>query len=229
VSSHGKSVIELTELTFAHYRQADWQLHIVDDYPRLTCANQYDETDYNHLHRRWEALGLVYSYEHRADGHTLWLYDKSTLAQPIDPTGIDDSGEIPFRDKAGSLEDDGIREWSPVRRIGSGQTTLASFDYKNPVAQRASAESLNNQGDVFPYEVYENTGLYGFRTHDDGENSHSSAWTSATRTRKPSKHAATIVPPSRADSSSSAATSAPSRKPPSGARRRTPASPTGTT
>ncbi|MFC5552305.1 type VI secretion system Vgr family protein [Massilia aerilata] len=169
VSFHGKSVIELTELTFAHYRQADWRTHIIDDDPRLTCANQYGETDYNHLHRRWEALGLMYSYEHRADGHTLWLYDRSTLAQPIDPTRIDDSGEIPFRDKAGSLEDDGIREWSPVRRLGSGRTTLASFDYKNPVVQRASAESLNNQGDVYPHEIYENTGSYGFRTHDEGE------------------------------------------------------------
>jgi type VI secretion system secreted protein VgrG len=169
VSFHGKSVIELTELTFAHYRQADWRTALIGDTPRMTCANQYDETDYNHLHRRWEDLGLMYSYEHRADGHTLWLYDKSTLAQPIDPTGIDDSSDIPFRDKAGSLEDDGIREWSPVRRIGSGQTTLASFDYKNPIVQRSTAESLNNQGDVFPYEVYENTGSYGFRTHGDGE------------------------------------------------------------
>jgi type VI secretion system secreted protein VgrG len=169
VSFHGKSVIELTELTFSHYRQADWHAAIVGDYPRMTCANQYDETDYNHLHRRWEDLGLHYWYEHREDGHTLWLSDRSTLAQPIDPTGIDDSGAIPFRDKAGSLEDDGIREWSPVRRIGSGQTTLASFDYKNPIVQRSTAESLNNQGDVFPYEIYENTGSYGFRTHDDGE------------------------------------------------------------
>jgi len=169
VSFHGKSVLELTELTFAHYRQADWNPVIVGDYPRLTCANQYGETDYNHLHRRWEELGLHYWYEHRADGHTLWLSDRSTLAQPIDPTGIDDSAEIPFRDKSGSLEDDGIREWSPVRRLGSGRTTLASFDYKNPVAQRSSAESLNNQGDVYPHEIYENTGSYGFRTHDEGE------------------------------------------------------------
>jgi type VI secretion system secreted protein VgrG len=168
-SFHSKSVIELTEVTFAHYHQADWNPVIVGEYPRMTCANQYDETDYNHLHRRWEELGLHYWYEHRADGHTLWLGDRSTLAPPIDPTGIDDSGEIPFRDKAGSLEDDGIREWSPVRRLGSGQTTLASFDYKNPVAQRSTAESLNHQGDVFPHEIYENTGSYGFRTHDEGE------------------------------------------------------------
>jgi type VI secretion system secreted protein VgrG len=165
----GKSVIEITELTFAQYRQKDWNPVIVGEYPRMTCANQYDETDYNHLHRRWEELGLHYWYEHRADGHTLWLGDKSTLAQAIDPSGIDDSGEIPFRDKAGSLEDDGIREWSAVRCLGSGQTTLASFDYKNPVAQRASAESLNNQGDVFPHEVYENTVSDGFRTYREGE------------------------------------------------------------
>jgi type VI secretion system secreted protein VgrG len=169
VSFHGKSVIELTELTFAHYRQADWRVHLIGDDPRMTCANQYDETDYNHLHRRWESLGLMYSYEHRADGHTLWLYDRSTLAQQIDPNGIDDSGVIPFRDKAGSLEDDGIREWSPVRRIGSGQTTLASFDYKNPIVQRSTAESLNKQGDVYPYDIYEYTGSNGFRTHDEGE------------------------------------------------------------
>lgn len=165
----GKSVIEITELTFAQYRQADWNPVIVGEYPRLTCANQYDETDYNHLHRRWEELGLHYYYEHRADGHTLFLSDRSTLAQPIDSTGIDDSGEIPFRDQAGSLEDDGIYEWIPMRRLGSGKTTLASFDYKNPVAQRASGESLNNQGNVYPYEIYEDTGSYGFRTHDDGE------------------------------------------------------------
>ena len=165
----GKSVIELTELTLAQYRQKDWHPVLVGEYPRLTCANQYDETDYNHLHRRWEEFGLHYYYEHRADGHSLLLCDRSTLAQSIDPSGIDDSGEIPFRDKSGSLEHDGIREWSAVRRLGSGQTTLASFDYKNPVAQHATAESLNKQGDVYPYEIYENTGAYGFRTHDDGE------------------------------------------------------------
>ncbi len=165
----GKSVIEMTELTLAEYRQKDCHPVLVGEYPRLTCANQYDETDYNHLHRRWEEYGLHYYYEHRADGHSLLLCDRSTLAQPIDPTGIDDSGEIPFRDQAGSLEHDGIREWSAVRRLGSGQTTVASFDYKNPVAQRSTAESLNNQGDVYPYEIYENTGAYGFRTHDDGE------------------------------------------------------------
>lgn len=169
VSFHGKSVREITEETLKHYRQADWHMHIFEDDPKLTVANQHNETDYNHLHRRWEALGLHYWYEHRFDGHTLMLSDKSLLAETIDATGHDDAEVIPFRYKGGSLEDDGISEWTAVRRVGSGKTTLTSFDYKKPVAQRATFDSANEQGDFFPYEVYENTGSYGFRLRNDGE------------------------------------------------------------
>ena len=169
VSFHNKSVREITEETLKHCRQADWHMHIFEDDPRLTLANQYNETDYNHLHRRWEALGLHYWYEHRFDGHTLMLSDRSVLAEPIDATRTDDPDVIPFRDKSGSLEDDGIREWTAVRRLGSGTTMLASTDYKNPGAQHAGFDSSNVQGDVFPYEVYEDTGAYGFRMSSDGE------------------------------------------------------------
>jgi type VI secretion system secreted protein VgrG len=169
VSFHGKSVREITEETFKHYRQADWHMHTYEDDPRLTVANQYNETDFNHLHRRWEALGLHYWYEHRFDGHTLMLSDQSLLAEPIDATRHYDADVIPFRAKSGSQEDDGIREWTAVRRLGSGTSTLASFDYKNPVVQRTSFDSANHQGDVVAYEIYENAGAYAFRMRDDGE------------------------------------------------------------
>jgi type VI secretion system secreted protein VgrG len=169
ISFHGKSVREITEETLKHYLQADWRMIAVDDDPRLTVANQYNETDYNHLHRRWEALGLHYWYEHSFDGHKLILSDSSPLAESIDATSHDDADVIPFRAKGGSSEDDGISEWTAVRRLGSGKTTLASFNYKNPVAQRADFNSANRQGDFFPYEVYEDTGSYGFRLRTDGE------------------------------------------------------------
>ena len=68
VSFHGQSVMQLTETTFGHYEQRDWKTSLQGDDPQLTCANQHNETDYNHLHRRWEALGWHYWYEHRADG-----------------------------------------------------------------------------------------------------------------------------------------------------------------
>lgn len=165
MSFHNKTVREITEQTFKHYRQADWHIHLTGDDPKLTVANQYNETDYNHLHRRWEALGLHYWYEHEFDRHKLMISDNSLLARPIDEQAF----VFSFHDSRGSREDDGIHEWTAIRRLGSGQTTLTSFDYKNPRAQHVEALSVNRQGDVVPYEVHEDLGAYGFRLHREGE------------------------------------------------------------
>jgi len=163
MSFHNKNVLEITQETLRHYSQANWQMAKVDD-TKLTVANQYNETDYNHLHRRWEALGLHYWYEHAFDGHKLMISDNSFLAKPIDEQAC----VISFHDQGGSREDDGIHEWTAIRRIGSSKTTLASFNYKSPGAQRVEAASMNRQGDVFPYEIFEDTGAYGFRRYADG-------------------------------------------------------------
>ncbi len=165
VSFHGKTVREITEQTLKHYRQAEWHMHLTGDDPRITVANQYNETDYNHLHRRWEALGLHYWYEHEFGGHRLMLSDYSLLAEPID----EEADVIPFHDQGGSREDDGIHAWTAIRRLGSGQTTVTSFDYKNPRVQHAEAPSLNQQGNFPPYEIHEDLGAYGYRTHREGE------------------------------------------------------------
>lgn len=165
-SFHGRSVIELTEDTFADYLERDWRLRLVGEYPKLTCANQYNESDYNHLHRRWEAAGLLYWYEHRADGHTLWLSDHSSMAEPIDAIG-GAAGELRFKAEAGASEDDAVREWKAVRRIKPGVVSLVSFDYKNPCSRIVYRKSLNRQGDVYAREMYQDTG-YRFGSSDDG-------------------------------------------------------------
>jgi type VI secretion system secreted protein VgrG len=172
VSFHHRSVLELTETIFAHYREHDWMTRLGLDYDdrKLTCANQHNETDYNHLHRRWENAGLYYSYQHRADGHTLILSDNSAQAEPIDACHADGAaGEMAFRNQSGAEEGDGVRDWQAVREMGSGQLTLASFNYKSPHPQQAYGYSLNRQGDVTGYELYENAGAYGFSDADDGE------------------------------------------------------------
>ncbi len=166
-SFHGRSVIELTDDTFADYLERDWRVRLVRKYPTLTCANQYNESDYNHLHRRWEAAGIFYWYEHRADGHTLWLCDRSQMADPIDAIG-DAPGEIRFKAEAGSIEDDAVREWKAMRRVKPGVTSLVSFNYKNPCSHVVRRDSINRQGDVFAREMYQDMG-YRFGTTDDGE------------------------------------------------------------
>lgn len=165
VAFHGKTVADLTELVFNDYLMRDYKLAAGGPDPLITYICQYRESDHNLLHRHWEQLGWHYRYEHRRDGHTLWLSDDTTSGQPID-------GEIksmPFQHQAGSLEDDGVHDWSPVRRMAPGKMTLASFNFKNPRSARASGDSLNRQGAVPLLEVYENTGSYGFKTIDDGE------------------------------------------------------------
>jgi len=122
VSFQNKTVREITEGTLKHYRQADWDMRLTGEDPQLTIANQYNETDYNHLHRRWEALGLHYWYEHEFGRHKLIISDNSLLAEPIG----EEAYVISFHDQSGSREDDGIHEWAAIRRLGSGQTTLTS-------------------------------------------------------------------------------------------------------
>ncbi|MGK5024733.1 type VI secretion system Vgr family protein [Janthinobacterium sp. RB2R34] len=171
-SFHHRSVIELTETTFAHYRQRDWQTRLSPacDDKKITCANQYNESDYNHLHRRWEDASLYYHYEHRFDGHTLILADDSTLAEPIDDAHASAPGDVmPFRAQAGSQEADGLHAWQAVRQLGSGKLTLASFNYKSPRPQLVSGSSLNRQGEVDAHELYENTGAYGYPDLRAGE------------------------------------------------------------
>jgi type VI secretion system secreted protein VgrG len=170
VSFQRQSVVEITETTFDHYRQRDWKPILFDDHPRITCWNQHNETDYNHLHRRWEEVGLHYWYEHRFDGHTLLLGDNTTLAEPIDALrGADQPDAMHFRAESGSKEDDGIHQWSAMRQIGSGSMLLASFDYKRGRPLMAMGNSLNQQGDVASYELYENGGSYAYNNVDDGD------------------------------------------------------------
>lgn len=163
--------------TFQHLRLFDLTAAIFQDYPLyqwqcradtgsdITYICQHNETDHNLLHRHWEANGWFYYVAHRADGHQLVLCDDSTSTEPID--GRD--SVMPFQHQAGASEDDGIHQWSPLRRMASGKSTLASFNFKVPRKSEASALSLNRQGDVRALEVYENTGTYGFYDDDDGE------------------------------------------------------------
>ncbi len=162
---HGKNVREQTEDIFADYAPLpDWQSRIGGALPEVTDHCQWDETDYNYLHRRWESLGLYYWYEHRQDGHTLVLGDSSAKAEPI--TGAPD---VKWQAETGSVDEDGIGGWTPVRRIVPAKVTLASFDFKKPRPARVDVPTLNQQGQVLPTEVYRYEGTYGFKTQAEGD------------------------------------------------------------
>jgi type VI secretion system secreted protein VgrG len=157
------TVLDLCDRIFHHYIERDVKYRIAGEYTPLTLAVQYNETDHNHLHRRLEDSGLFYWYEHRADGHTLWLSDDSTRAEPIDG----DTAEMAFQSGVGSLEDDGVHRWSAMRRVAAGRITLGSYDFKNIQFAGTLFPSVTKHGGRPDLEVYESTGAYGFN-HKSG-------------------------------------------------------------
>jgi type VI secretion system secreted protein VgrG len=163
---HTKTVREQTELIFADYpAYVDWEFRINGEDDAITDAYQYAESDHNYVHRRWEAKGWHYCYEHRVDGHKLILIDDSSLSPAIDST----DGVLAWSDEAVGLDQDGITQLSPLRQMVSGKIASASFDFKQPKRQHALDSSINSQGDVPEFEVYQYDGAFGFKHAADGE------------------------------------------------------------
>src|SRR5690606_18669109 len=129
----------------------------------MTDACQFDETDYNYLHRHWEALGWCYRYEHRRDGHTLVLCGDSSSTPAIDGPGT-----LTWYGH-GDTTQPGLRSFSSIRTLASTRYAATSFDFKKPRPIAADNFTLNQQGDVPPLEVYEYNGAYGFPDQQAGQ------------------------------------------------------------
>jgi len=162
---HQMSVSDQTDEIFADYDVRSSEFRISGPDPNMAFACQYGETDYNYVHRRWEALGWYYWYEHTANGHKLILSNDSVGAPRIDGLRKD----IPFQREAGSGEDDGLGHWTPVRRLVPSSVALSSFDFKKPRPANVYIPTLNKQGDVLAIETYDYAGAYGFENLDQGE------------------------------------------------------------
>ncbi|MFN3789844.1 type VI secretion system Vgr family protein [Massilia sp.] len=162
---HGKSLREQTEDIFRDYgTHAQWDWHVRADDPVMTDACQFNETDYNYLSRRWEAAGWHYWYEHDASGHKLIVGSDSTYAP-----AIDGGAEVRFHGEGGTLEEDAIDRWSPVRQAIPSSVALNGFNFKDPIPASVSVPSLNIQENLPELESYEYTGAYGFRNFRDGD------------------------------------------------------------
>ena len=162
---HGKTLREQTESIFRDYGiHANWDWRVSRDDPAMTDACQFNETDFNYLSRRWEAMGWHYYYEHDATGHKLVIASDSTITPPIDG-----GPEVRFHGAGGHAEEDAIDRWSPVRHVMPSSVALTSFNFKNPRPVSLEVPTLNKQGKVPQIESYEYAGSYGFKTLTDGD------------------------------------------------------------
>ncbi|WP_442782728.1 type VI secretion system Vgr family protein [Collimonas fungivorans] len=162
---HGKTLREQLESIFADYGTLpSWDFRVGGEDAIMTDATQFDESDFNYVHRRLESRGWLYFYEHTDQGHRLVITDDSTHAPPI--VGGPD---IPFQRHGGATEEDGIGQFSSRRKIVSGSVTLGGHNFKSPVPFSAGVPTLNKQGNVPNIEVYEYVGAYGVKNVQDAD------------------------------------------------------------
>jgi type VI secretion system secreted protein VgrG len=162
---HGKTLREQLESIFLDYGILPfWDFRVGGEDASMTDAVQFGESDYNYMHRRIEARGWLYFYEHTDQGHRLVITNDSTRAAPIDG-----APDIPFQRHGGAHEEDSIGQFSSTRQIVPGSVTLGAHNFKSPAPFSAGVPTLNKQGNVPNIEVYEYVGAYGAKNIQDAD------------------------------------------------------------
>jgi type VI secretion system secreted protein VgrG len=132
---------------------------------RYTYITQYRETDFNFVQRLLEEEGMFYYFEHTAEGHTMIICDDSSTLVPLP-----EQPQIRFHTASVTETADSITQWSGNRQLQSGKIAVQTFDYRQPNNRLpVTMNSLNKQGDVENFEIYDFPGQYTHGTYDEGE------------------------------------------------------------
>ncbi|KJZ43076.1 MULTISPECIES: type VI secretion system tip protein VgrG [Pseudomonas] len=130
-----------------------------------TYITQYRESDFNFVQRLLEEEGMLYYFEHTAEGHTMIICDDSSTLVPLP-----EQPQIRFHTASVTETADSITQWSGNRQLQSGKIAVQTFDYRQPSNRLPVAmKSLNKQGDVDEFEIYDFPGQYTHGTYDEGE------------------------------------------------------------
>jgi type VI secretion system secreted protein VgrG len=130
-----------------------------------TYITQYRESDFNFVQRLLEEEGMFYYFEHTAEGHTMIICDDSSMLVPLP-----EQPQIRFHTASVTETADSITQWSGNRQLQSGKIAVQTFDYRQPSNRLPVAmKSLNKQGDVDEFEIYDFPGQYTHGTYDEGE------------------------------------------------------------
>ncbi len=151
---------------FEHYgglRQ--FEFHLLRPLKSHSYITQYRETDLNFVLRLLEQDGLFFYFDHSKDGHSLIITDRSQGLE-----ALPEQPQIRYHSAFVTETSDSITQWRSHRGLQPGKMAIQTFDYKQP-RNPLSIEmgSLNEQGDVASYEVYDFFGAYSHGQRDGGE------------------------------------------------------------
>ncbi|MEE4078629.1 type VI secretion system tip protein TssI/VgrG [Pseudomonas viridiflava] len=160
------TVAEVVTEVFSEFSAfSQYEFRLSSPLKRYTYITQYRESDLAFVQRLLEAEGIFYYFEHNAEGHSMIICDDSTMLEPLP-----EQPQIRFHSASVTETSDSITEWSGNRQLQSGRIAVQTFDYRQPNNRLpVTMNSLNQQGDVEAFEIYDCSGQYTHKNYDEGE------------------------------------------------------------
>ncbi|WP_122432021.1 type VI secretion system tip protein TssI/VgrG [Pseudomonas viridiflava] len=160
------TIAEVVTEVFSQFSAfSQYEFRLSSPLKRYTYITQYRESDLAFVQRLLEAEGIFYYFEHSAEGHSMIICDDSTMLEPLP-----EQPQIRFHSASVTETSDSITEWSGNRQLQSGRIAVQTFDYRQPNNRLpVTMNSLNQQGDVEAFEIYDCSGQYTHKDYDEGE------------------------------------------------------------
>jgi type VI secretion system secreted protein VgrG len=161
-----QTVEDILRTVFAHYGVLpSFEFRLEQPLKSHSYITQYRESDLDFVLRLLEREGLMFYFDHSKEEHRLIIADHSRHLEPL-------ARQPRIRYHSASVTEiaDSITRWSSHRVLQSGKMAVQTFDYRQPRNPLpVSMPSVNVQGDVPAYEVYDFPGHYSHGMPDDGE------------------------------------------------------------
>ncbi|AZE97715.1 VgrG protein [Pseudomonas orientalis] len=126
---------------------------------------QFRESDLTFVMRLLEQEGLFFYFDHTKHGHNMIIADHSPSLKPLPQ-----QPQIRYHRASVTERADTITQWGSNRAFQSGRMALRTFDYKQPRNPLSThLDSMNVQGEVDPYEIYDFPAHYSYGSSMEGE------------------------------------------------------------
>ncbi|MDF2490877.1 MAG: type secretion system Vgr family protein, partial [Pseudomonas sp.] len=160
-----KTTEQIVKEVFEYYLTlAEHEFRLSKPLKPISYCTQYQESDLNFVLRLLEQEGLFFTFEHSQEGHRMIISDDSSELPPLERQPV-----IRYHSASVTETADSITTWSSSRRLQPTRLTLKSYDYKQPRNPHlVQLDSINQQGEVGQYEMFEYEGLYGYSDLDEG-------------------------------------------------------------
>ena len=161
-----QSIEDILRTVFAHYGVLPrFEFRLEQPLKSHSYITQYRESDLDFVLRLLEREGLFFYFAHTKEEHCLIITDHSRNLEPLIQ-----QPRIRYHSAAVTETADSITRWSSQRVLQSGQMAIQTFDYRQPRNPLpVSMPSLNVQGDVPAYEIYDFPGHYSHGMPAEGE------------------------------------------------------------